>query len=170
MGAPGAGVSTLGRHLAERLQIPFFDTDDFYWFTEDALRYKRKRNPEHRLKLLQEKLDPAGAWVLSGSLCGWGDALLPMFTEVWYCWQPVNVRAERILQRESARYGVERISEGGDLHVVYEKFQQWAAGYDTSTGMRGKAAEMEWLERLNCPVRHIEEKTSLDETVEWLLM
>jgi cytidylate kinase len=31
LGASGSGVSTLGRELATRLNVPYFDADDFYW-------------------------------------------------------------------------------------------------------------------------------------------
>ena len=31
LGAAGSGTTTLGRALAERLQCPHFDTDDYFW-------------------------------------------------------------------------------------------------------------------------------------------
>ncbi|MEI6408526.1 MAG: AAA family ATPase [Bacteroidota bacterium] len=153
LGAPGAGVSTLGRQLAASLNVPVFDTDDYYWFTDDALPYRRKRNPEHRLRLLTSDLDQAESWVLSGALCGWGDALIPRFDAVIYLWAPTDIRLARIAQREAARYGHVRIEPGGDLHTVFEKFCTWAAKYDEpSENIRSKAQEMAWLGRLECPV------------------
>lgn len=152
MGAPGAGVSTLGKHLAARLGLTFLDTDDYHWFTSDPLPYKRKRNVEHRMRLLTGDLDALPGWVLSGALCGWGDPLIPRFDAVIYLWAPVEVRLERIRQRETARYGSERLAEGGDLHRVYQKFLDWAACYDTGDGLRSKRHEMAWLDRLPCPV------------------
>lgn len=147
-GAPGAGVTTLGRALAERLGFPFFDTDDYYWFTDDPLPYRRKRNPEHRLRLLTNDLDQAGdPYVVSGALLGWGDTLLPRFDAVVYRWLPELIRLERIRTRETGRYGAERLAPGGELHVVFEKFLQWAAGYDhaPATNLRGHWAETTWL-------------------------
>lgn len=158
-GAPGAGVTTLGRALAERLEFPFFDTDDYYWFTDDPLPYRRKRNTEHRLRLLTNDLDQAGdRYVVSGALLGWGDTLLPRFDAVVYRWLPQPIRLERIRARETGRYGAERLAPGGDLHVVFEKFLQWAAGYDAApaTNLRGHLAETTWLtHQCRAPVMYL---------------
>lgn len=147
-GAPGAGVTTLGRSLSDRLGMPVFDTDDYYWFTDDPLPYRRKRNPEHRLRLLTADLDQEPTYIVSGALLGWGTPLLDRFDLVVYCWRPQSVRLERIHARETARYGAERLAPGGDLHTVFEKFLQWAADYDHAppTQLRGRAAETAWLE------------------------
>ncbi len=135
-----------------------FDTDDFVWFTTDALPYRRRRNTQHRLTMLTEALENEMAWVLSGSLCGWGDVLIDRFDRVIYLTAQAEVRCERIQQRETLRYGAERIGAGGDLHVVYDKFAQWAADYDTpSDNVRSAAKELLWLnERITCPVLHLD--------------
>ena len=151
-GAPGAGVSTLGRMLATRLECAHLDVDDYYWFTSDPLPYKRKRNPDHRRSLLSADLERHPAWVLSGALCGWGDCFIPQFDLVVFCRLDVETRLQRIAARESLRYG-DQILPGGALHAVYEKFCQWAAAYNHSeNNMRGLKAEMEWLAGLNQPV------------------
>ncbi|MCB0542741.1 MAG: AAA family ATPase [Saprospiraceae bacterium] len=167
LGAPGAGVTTLGKALAKRLGLSHFDTDDYYWFTDDDLPYRRKRNPEHRLRLLRPDLESAADWVLSGSLCGWGDSLADQFDLVVYLWAPAALRQARIRQREEARYGADRLSPpDGDLNKVYEKFQTWAAGYDSAEGnIRSRAAELNWLEQFSCPVIRIEEDMPVDAMV-----
>jgi adenylate kinase family enzyme len=100
MGAPGAGVTTLGKALAKHLGCLHFDTDDVYWFTNDDLPYRRKRNPDHRRKLLTERLNNVETWVLSGSLCGWGDVFALQFDLVVWLWLPSEIRIPRIEQRE----------------------------------------------------------------------
>lgn len=161
LGAPGSGVSTLGKLLAERLGATHFDTDDFHWFTDDALPYRRRRNPDHRRQLLSQALDSREQWVLSGALCGWGDVFIPRFEAVVYCWAPVAIRLERIRNRELIRYGKERLVPGGDLHVVFEKFLSWAADYDQNEGIRGRHYELEWMGKLECPVLHLEAQDML---------
>jgi adenylate kinase family enzyme len=152
LGAPGAGVTTLGKHLAALAHLPHLDTDDYHWFTDDALPYRRRRNPDHRRQLLGKDLDAASGWVLTGALCGWGDVFIPHFEAVVWLWAPVAVRLERIAAREKQRYGVERVSPGGDLFGVYEKFTAWAAAYDTATeNVRSREHELQWMQQLTCP-------------------
>lgn len=159
MGAPGAGTTSLGKALAERLGCPHFDVDDVYWFTDDDLPYRRKRNPDHRRKLLAERLRGSDSWVLSGSLCGWGDVFIPEFDLVVWLWLPAALRIPRIEQRERRRYGDARLEPGGDLHLVFEKFKQWAAECDGEHGgLRSKGNELAWLEQLKCPVVRVEDE------------
>lgn len=170
LGAPGAGVTTLGKALAERLEIKAFDTDDYYWFTEDVLPYRRKRNPDHRRKLITADLAANPDSVLSGSLCGWGDVFMPQFDFVIYLWLPVETRLARIKARETARYGEIRIGPGGDLYTVFEKFMIWAANYDEPSGnVRSREKEMEWLSALHCPVLEIVEEMDLEAMIEHVL-
>jgi adenylate kinase family enzyme len=146
MGAPGAGTTTLGRLLAQQRGIPHFDSDDYHWFTSDPEPYRRRRNPDHRRALLSADLDAHPAWVLSGSLCGWGDVFVPRFDCIVFCTAPTDVRLERIRARELARYGLERLEAGGDLHGVFVKFLDWAAAYETdSERMRSLAFERAWV-------------------------
>ncbi len=166
LGAPGAGVTTLGKALATEFGYAHFDTDDFYWFTDDVLPYRRKRNPDHRRKVLTEALDGADQWVLSGALCGWGDVFIPRFEQVIYLWLPTEVRLARIRAREEARYGTERIGPGGDLHLVFEKFCTWAAAYDTDSGsIRSRSMELAWLDGLTCPAIRVETELSVAELI-----
>ena len=163
-GAPGAGVTTLGKALAERLGFSHFDTDDYYWFTGDPLPYKRKRNPDHRRQLLGHDLSVSDGWVLSGSLCGWGDVFIPRFDAAIYLWLPAETRVERIREREIRRYGAERLAQGGELHLVFEKFIAWALAYDGNDGnIRSRQNELLWLEQLPCPSFKIETDLPLDQ-------
>lgn len=163
MGAPGAGTTSLGRALAQELGCPHFDVDDVYWFTEDDLPYRRKRNPDHRRKLLTERLGSSETWVLSGSLCGWGDVFAPQFDLVVWLWLPAEIRIPRIEQRERQRYGDARLEPGGDLHAVFEKFKKWAANCDNeSGGLRSNQYELEWLNQLCCPVLKIENEMEME--------
>jgi adenylate kinase family enzyme len=164
LGAPGAGVTTLGRQLAAHLDIPHFDTDDYHWFTDDPLPYRRRRNPDHRRKLMAADLEAHNSWVLSGSLCGWGDVFIPLFDRVIWLWLPADIRVARIHERERLRYGAERVGPGGDLHAVYEKFIAWAAAYDEPGGnIRSRDAELAWLAALGCPVEKYERIVSVEE-------
>lgn len=170
LGAPGAGITTLGRTLALELNVPHFDTDDYHWFTADALPYRRRRNPDHRRQLMTRDLDSHNGWVLSGALCGWGDVFIPRFDAVVYLWLPAEIRLARIKAREHARYEAERLAPGGDLYAVYEKFCSWAAAYDTDNeNIRSRVQELQWLENLTCPVLRLEEELPVEQLLDRVL-
>jgi len=170
-GAPGSGVSTLGKGLAAHLGYAFFDTDDYYWYTADALPFRRKRNPEHRLRLLTQDLAGVPQYVVAGALLGWGAPLLEQMDAVVYRWLPVDIRHQRIREREIARYGAERLAPGGDVGAVYEKFQAWAAGYDSAgpDRQRGGPAELLWLKSCNCPVLYLDQDWPMSDLIGFAL-
>jgi adenylate kinase family enzyme len=99
LGASGSGTTTLGRALAKRLQCPHFDTDDYFWLlTDPSFTHQRERT--ERQRLLMDDVTAHDSWVLSGSLCGWGDVAIPLFELVVFLWIPHDVRMARLRQRE----------------------------------------------------------------------
>jgi adenylate kinase family enzyme len=67
LGPSGSGTSTLGKVIAERLNIPWYDTDDLFWMKTDP-PFTTIREKEKRILLLQEILENNKSWVLSGSI------------------------------------------------------------------------------------------------------
>lgn len=166
LGAPGSGVTTLGRALARHMAVPHFDVDDYHWFTDDALPYRRRRNPDHRRQLMTADFAAHESWVLTGAMCGWGDVFIPQFDAVVWIWLPADVRLARIRERERLRYGAERIAPGGDLHVVFEKFLHWAAAYDEDSGnIRSREQELKWLSGLPCPTLQLETEMAVEDHI-----
>ena len=151
-GASGSGTTTLGRALAKDMGLAHMDTDDYYWLPTDP-KFTAKRPIDERLTLMQADINAAKKGVIiSGSLTGWGDPLIPQFTHVVRLTTPTEVRIERLRQREHADFG-ERIREGGDMYVDYLAFLDWAAQYDTGdVTMRSKACHDEWQKILPCPL------------------
>ena len=90
-GASGAGTTTLGEHLARVLRCDQFDTDDYYWLPTDP-PFRIKRDVSERLHMLEAALTGSDYWVLSGSLDGWGDPLIPLFTSVVFLETPTEIR------------------------------------------------------------------------------
>src|ERR671927_257397 len=112
-GASGAGVTTLGHALADRLGAVQLDTDDFYWLPVEP-RYSAKREPEERLALIRRAMSDAGArgFILSGSIGTWGDPLIPCFRHVIFVTTPTELRLERLKRRETEMFGAEAIAPG----------------------------------------------------------
>jgi adenylate kinase family enzyme len=73
-GASGSGSTTLGRAIADRWAVPHADVDDYFW-EPTSPPHKEKRAESERLSLMTAVFLPRDAWVLSGSVMGWGDCL-----------------------------------------------------------------------------------------------
>lgn len=150
-GASGSGVTTLGRALAQALAVPTHDTDDYYWLPTDP-PYTAKRPVPDRLALMDALFLPRRAWVLSGSLAGWGDPLIPHFDRVVFLTVETETRIARLRDRESRRHGVETLETEGT-----KAFLAWAQSYDdpSFTG-RSRAIHDAWLDALPCPVLRLD--------------
>ena len=167
-GASGSGTSTLGRALAEKTGFRFMDTDDYYWLPAEPM-YTLKRPIPERLALMVRDLDECSDAVLSGSLAGWGDPLIPRFTLAVRLVTPTPVRMERLKQREYARYG-RRILPGGDLFEQSQAFLAWAAQYDDGLPpLRSRALHDLWQQKLSCPLLTLDGTLPLDELAEAVL-
>jgi adenylate kinase family enzyme len=169
VGAAGSGTTTLGRALAKRLGCPHLDTDDFFWLpSEPPFQHIRERAA--RQAMLGAELERHPGWVLSGSLCGWGDPFIPLFDRVVFLWVPPAVRLARLRARERARYGT-AIDPGGPLHMAYEKFIAWAAGYDEGLDVpeRCRRLHEQWLAALPCPVDRVMDAGSAEDHLETLM-
>ena len=167
-GASGSGTSTLGRAVAERTGFRCMDTDDYYWLPAEPM-YTLKRSIPERLALMERDLDQAEGAVLSGSLVGWGDSLIPRFTLAVRLDTPTPVRMERLRRREYARNG-ERILPGGDLYEQSQAFLAWAARYDDGVPpVRSRALHDLWQRQLTCPLLILDGTRPLEELVETVL-
>jgi adenylate kinase family enzyme len=120
-GASGSGTTSLAAVLAARHGHRHLDTDDFYWLPTDP-PYQHPRPRDARLAQLRFALAGSASWVVSGSLCGWGDPLIPEFELVVSLVVQTDVRLARLRAREVQRYGREVIAPGGKLHQAHVEF------------------------------------------------
>jgi shikimate kinase len=151
IGASGSGTSTLGQSLALALDVPFFESDDFYHAPTDP-PFQRQRPAEERYELLCRDLKPEASWVLGGGVVGWVPCPVLRFTAVVFLYVPTEIRVERLRLRERRRFG-NRIDEGGDMHGMHESFIDWASRYDIGD-IEGKtlARHEAFLKGLQCQV------------------
>ncbi len=154
-GASGAGTSTLGREIARQYGLDFFDTDDFFWQATDPPFQKPNEQPVRRALLL-DALRQSDRWVLAGSLCGWGDDVVPLLDLAIYVTTPTPLRLQRLREREGRRFGT-RVAEGGDMYEQHKAFLDWASQYDEgSPDMRSRQLHELWILRLPCRVCHLD--------------
>ncbi|MGH8066937.1 MAG: hypothetical protein ACRERE_17215 [Candidatus Entotheonellia bacterium] len=156
LGASGSGTTMLGMALSGRFGYAQLDTDDYFWEPTDP-PFQRPHDRHERQTLLAAALDAHPRWVLSGSLCGWGDLFIPRFDLVIFLWLPPEVRLARLKQREQQRYGPEALAPGGAMHDAHVAFMNWAAAYDEGgDDMRSRRRHEQWLAALPCPCLRLE--------------
>lgn len=165
LGASGSGTTTLAAALCARHGWTHFDTDDFFWLKTDP-PYTEMRPHEERQAMMMAALDGARDWVVSGSLCGWGDIFMPRFDLVVFLSVPTEIRLKRLTAREGGRYGPGGIEPGGRMHDAFIEFMAWTAQYDDGAPtMRSRARHEEWMATLLCPVLRLDGTRSAAELV-----
>ena len=154
-GASGSGTSTLGRYIAKQLGYLHLDTDDFFWLPTEP-KYTQKRPEKERIDLMKKEIEGENGVVISGSLTGWGDVLIPYFTLAIYVATDTSLRIKRLKQREFQHFG-DRILPGGDMFTNHQEFLTWASEYDTGdVSMRSKLCHEEWSKLLSCPCMEVD--------------
>jgi adenylate kinase family enzyme len=160
-GASGSGTTSLAAAVASKYGHRHFDADDFYWLPTDP-PYQQKRPPEARLALLRSASADRASWVISGSLCGWGDPLIPQFELVVFIVVSTEIRLTRLRAREIERYGRSELAAGGKLHRTHLDFLDWAERYDTGgMNMRSRGLHEAWLARLPGAVLRLAKSQSI---------
>lgn len=168
-GASGAGCTTLGRALADALGIAHLDADDYFWLPTEV-PYTQPSPRAERLARLRDDLAHHDAWVISGSICGWGDPIAEAFTLAVYLRTPTSLRLTRLRARESARFG-DAIEPGGAAHARHEAFLAWASAYDDGdASMRSRALHEAWRALLQCPGLDVDGERSVEESVAQVLL
>lgn len=148
-GASGSGTSTLGEKISKEFGYKQMDTDDYFWLPTDP-KFIKIRDRDERIELMREDIKDHKNIVISGSLTGWGDVLIPLFTLVVRLVIDPKERIERLEAREKMRFG-SRIEPGGDMYLQHLEFIEWAKKYDTAgPEMRSKAEHDEWQKLLRC--------------------
>ena len=156
-GASGSGTTTLGEELARRLGVLHLDTDRFYWKPTEP-PFLESHPAEERIRAIDTEIGDRSSWVLSGSLCSWGDPLIERFTLAIFLQLDPVVRLERLRLRERERYGV-RIDRSGEMYEQHREFMAWAESYDHALApVRSRDLHERWMKQLSCPVMRLNSK------------
>jgi adenylate kinase family enzyme len=168
-GASGSGVTTLGQHLALKLQCPYFDNDDFYWEKSEP-PFTIKRLPDERNSLLKSTLAKHENWILGGSMINWGEDLTANFDLIVFLWIPSEIRIERLKKREFERYG-DIIFTNPERNKLANDFFEWAADYDNDKGIatRTQKNHEKWLSNRSASILRIEGDFTVEERVRFVI-
>ena len=166
-GASGSGVTTLAAAIAERFGHRHLDVDDFYW-ESTVPPFRDTRPVAERQQMLAGALNQHPRWVLSGSLCGWGDMFIARFELAVFLYIPHELRMSRIIARERQRYG-DAIEPGGALRAHHMEFIEWASKYDTADrSMRSLRLHEGWIATLPCRCLRLESDLTTEERIRLL--
>ena len=153
-GASGSGTTTIGKLVCEKINYSHFDSDNYFWMPTSN-PFTLQRPQEERIPLLENDLSSHDKLILSGSLSGWGEVLLPLFDLVVFVYVPPDVRMKRLEKREHERYGND-VLPGGIRHEATNEFLEWAASYDIGTFYgRNLHKHEELLKSIKCHVIRI---------------
>lgn len=166
MGASGAGTTTLARALANRWSVPHADADDYFWVPTNP-PYTQKRTEADRLDLMRSVFTPREAWVLSGSMVGWGEAVVDQCDAIVFLTLDPAERLRRLEAREVRRRAGKPFDVG-----AWEAFMDWAAGYDDpSFEGRSRVVHEAWLADRQQPVLRLDsaasEEALVAQVLEW---
>ena len=166
-GASGSGTTTLARAVADAWSVPHGDADDYFWMPTDP-PYVDKRPEAARVALMEQVFLPREAWVLSGSMLGWGDCVVARCDAVIFLTLDPVERLRRIEARERVR----RKSASVDEEAL-DAFLTWARGYDEPSFQgRSRARHEEWLATLTCPILRLDSslprEALRDEVLSWV--
>ena len=151
------------------MNLPHYDTDNYFWMQTDP-PFQSIRERAERQELLRQVLNQNDSWVLSGSLCGWGDFVIPIIDLVVFLWLPSEVRMQRLRKREIERYGPDIEKPSHPRYKGYKEFLEWAAAYDTGgLDMRSKSSHEKWITTLPYSVVRIEGNRTIQKNLETVL-
>jgi cytidylate kinase len=120
MGLNGSGKSTICHELADLLNYRYMDVEDYYFLDSD-IPYDKSRNHEEVKQLMLDDIKIYHNYVLSSVGCNWGSDIVSTYKLAILLYAPLEVRLERINQREITRFG-NRVLEGGDMYESQKRF------------------------------------------------
>ena len=168
-GGMGVGDTTLGRAIAEKLDWPHFDLDDFIWRWDTPRPFTVIRPRAEKIAMLREAISHHPHFVMSGSMFSFRKEFETCFELAVFLTAPAEVRAERIRKRELGRWGA-RVLPGGDLYEsdgsIHKDYMACVRGYDEgSEEVFSLAQHKKWAKELaqRCPVLRLDGTRPVEE-------
>lgn len=143
-GAPGAGKTTIGTIVANRLGVAHIDVDELAWEVTEP-PYQIRTDLCVRREKLAKIVASQESWVISGSIHYWGNEFFAHCTLIVLVITPTDIRIQRLEAREGAKLG-NRIEPGGDLYRTHKDFIRNTKLYDRgSPTVRSLSRDKAWL-------------------------
>lgn len=156
-GANGSGKSTLARELASDLNLNHID-HEAYAFRESAIPYSDKRSYEECVQLMLNDINLCNNFVISAVTGDFGDEIVGMYVLAVLLTAPIELRLDRIRNREKLKYG-KRVFSGGDMFESHIRFIDFVAN-------RNLTRLDQFSSSLKCPLICLEGGTPILENID----
>ena len=146
-GANGSGKTTLGRELARIFNFKHIDHED-YGFEESNIPYTIARPHDACVELMLADMKKNRGFVLSAVTGDFGDEIEALYDLAVYIEAPLELRIERVRQRNIERFG-QRVRKGGNMYEQQKDFEEFVAA-------RPLSRIEQYAQTLSCPVVRID--------------
>lgn len=161
-GLNGAGKSTFGKALAEKLKFHFIDNEDLYFpKTDKNYLFANPRTREEAKSLLLHDIVHYKNFVFSSVKGDYGTEVYSLFQYAILIEVPKDIRMQRVKNRSYEKFG-DRMDPGGDLYEREKSF------FDMVKNRKENTVE-EWIQCLKCPIIRIDGTKSIEENIEFVL-
>ena len=151
MGPSGAGKTTLGKMVAERLNYTFLDIDEYIWRKDTEIPFSEMYSKTEKISRLTDAVSQCRHFVMAGSMYSFHEHFDPFFELAVFLYADAELRVQRVRKRETEWFG-ERIAKGGDMYEAHRKYLNDIAGYDYGIGGSTLQQHEQWMDSLKCKI------------------
>ena len=111
MGSSGAGKTTLGKMVAEKLGYTFVDIDECIWRQDTPIPFTEMYTKAEKISRVQAAIADCEYFVMAGSMNSFHEYFDPFFHLVVHLHADAQLRVERVHERgirRRARFGRRR--------------------------------------------------------------
>ena len=148
IGPSASGKTTLGKKVAELLNFPYFDVDDFIWRFDTPELYTVMYSREEKISRLQDAIAPYEHFVMAGSMSSFHQAFDDSFEMMVFLYVDPDIRVHRANERAIQRFG-DRVLKGGDMYESNQDFLKKIRRYEID-GSPNLTEQKAWMESLSC--------------------
>ncbi len=130
IGPSASGKTTLGKKVAELLDFPYFDVDDFIWRFDTPELYTVMYSRDEKISRLKNAIAPYEYFVMAGSMSSFHQAFDDYFSMMVFLYVEPETRVQRANERAIQRFG-NRVLKGGDMYESNQNFLKKIRRYET---------------------------------------